>query len=97
VATYEYRCEEHGVFDASRPLGTAPASLECPACGVLAGRVISMPMVLSSSRSAWSAAIERAEKSRHEPEVVSSLPSSGARGRRVMAPMTPALQRLPRP
>ena len=97
MAIYEYRCEEHGAFDVSRPLGTAPASVACPACGVDAARVVSMPMVLSAKRTAWSAAIERAEKSRHEPEVVSAPPRAGGRSRIKTAPMTPALQRLPRP
>jgi hypothetical protein len=54
-------------------------------------------MVIGSRRGAWSAAIERAERSRHEPEVVSSVPSAGARPRIRTAPMTPQLARLPRP
>jgi hypothetical protein len=54
-----------------------------------------MPSFRSSSRSAWTEAMDRAQKSRHEPEVVSSLPPSGARRRTVA--MTPALRNLPRP
>ena len=54
-------------------------------------------MVLGSSRCAWSAAIERAERSRHEPEVVSSLPTAGARKATKVLPLTPTLRRLPRP
>jgi putative FmdB family regulatory protein len=97
VAIYEYRCEEHGVFDESLPLGTAPGSAACPTCGGQARRIISAPMVRRGNRSTWSAAIERAEKSRHEPEVVTSVPSAGARRRPRVLPLTPTLARLPRP
>ncbi|MFM9959592.1 MAG: FmdB family zinc ribbon protein [Phycisphaerales bacterium] len=97
MAIYEYRCKQHGVFEITRPLGTAPASAPCSACGSEARRVISLPMVISGRRSAWSAAIEHAEKSRYEPEVVTSVPASGARRRTPVLPLTPVLQRLPRP
>ena len=97
MAIYEYRCDQDGVFETSRPIGTAPESAACPACGSEARRIVSMPMVMCSSRSAWSAAIEHAEKSAHEPEVVTSLPSTGARRPARVAKMTPALARLPRP
>jgi hypothetical protein len=43
------------------------------------------------------AALDREEKSRYEPDVVTSLPRSGNRKATPMAPMTPALARLPRP
>jgi len=42
-------------------------------------------------------ALDRAEKSRDEPEVVTSLPPSGGRRRQRAAPPNPALSRLPRP
>jgi putative FmdB family regulatory protein len=97
VAIYEYRCERDGVFDIARPLGTAPQTAACPACGHEAARVISLPTIKSSSRSPLFAAIEHAEKSRHEPEVVSSVPATGAKRPVRMAKMTPELARLPRP
>lgn len=97
MALYEYRCETDGNFDIQRPLGTAPESVACAVCGAASRRVISAPMVLTSNRSAWSAAIAHAEKSRHEPEVVSSLPSAGPGRRITTAQMTPALRSLPRP
>jgi putative FmdB family regulatory protein len=100
VATYEYRCEQDGVFEVTRPLGTAPESVTCSVCGSEARRVISIPMLSPSSGSrarALSAAIEHAEKSRDEPDVVTSLPSTGARRRTPVLPLTPTLQRLPRP
>jgi putative FmdB family regulatory protein len=97
MATYTYRCERDGVFDVSRPIGTAPKSVACPACGGKAQRVISVPMIRCGTRSLYSAAIERAEKSRYEPEVVTSVPSAGAVNPVRWANMTPALARLPRP
>ncbi len=97
MAIYEYRCEQHGPFDVSRPLGTAAQTEPCPECGAAASRVISAPMVRSSARNGVFAAIERADKSRHEPEVVTSLPRTGVYKRTPMATMTPQRARLPRP
>ena len=96
MATYEYRCDQDGVFEVSRPLGTAPESIGCAVCSSEAMRVFSAPMLFRGSRALF-AAIDHAEKSRDEPDVVTSLPSTGARRRTPMARMTPALQRLPRP
>ena len=60
MAIYEYRCDQDGVFEVMRPLGTAPAAVACPVCNREAPRIVSAPMILTTSRSAWSAAIERA-------------------------------------
>lgn len=97
VAIYEFLCEQHGVFEAHLPIGTAPAEQACPCCGAPARRIVSAPMVIGSSRSAWSGAIERAARTAHEPEVVSSVPPAGARRRIRTVPLTPQLARLPRP
>jgi hypothetical protein len=59
--------------------------------------VISAPMLKNASRIGMYAAIERAEKSAHEPDVVSSIPRAGARKRTPVLPLTPTLARLPRP
>jgi putative FmdB family regulatory protein len=92
---YEYRCDEEGEFEVMRPIGTAPATLPCPVCGTESRRVFSMPMLRSASKSGWNSAIDHAEKSRFEPDVVRSLPPSRAANR--TAQMTPALRSLPRP
>jgi putative FmdB family regulatory protein len=97
MATYEYQCEEDGVFEVTRPLGTAPESVTCAVCGSEARRIISIPMVRRASRTPLTAAIDRAEKSRYEPDVVTSLPSTGARRPTRVLPLTPTLARLPRP
>ena len=97
MAIYEYRCDQDGVFEVTRPLGTAPESVTCSVCGSEARRVMSIPMVIGRSRCALVAAIDHAEKSRHEPDVVTSLPSAGAWRRTTVLPLTPTLARLPRP
>jgi putative FmdB family regulatory protein len=97
MAIYEFRCAHDGVFEISRPMGTAPDAAECPRCGAAAPRMISAPRIVTRARSTWTSAIDRAAKSAHEPEVVSSVPSAGARRRIRTATMTPALARLPRP
>lgn len=96
MATYEYRCERHGMVEEFRPLGTAPAMVACPVCGDEARRVFSVP-ALRRSNPEIVAAIDRSEKTRDEPEVVTAIPSKGARRPVRWAPNDPRLQRLPRP
>ena len=67
MATYEYRCDDDGIVDVARPLGTAPKSITCPVCGKGASRVFSMPM-LSSLSPELVTAIDHAEKTRDEPD-----------------------------
>lgn len=97
MAIYEYRCDEHGLFEIMRPLGTAPQSAPCAVCGRDAVRAISVPRLVSAARAGVFAAIERADNSRYEPAVVSSIPASGAYRRPRTATLTPARARLPRP
>jgi putative FmdB family regulatory protein len=96
VALYEYRCDTDGVFDARWPLGSAPASVTCPVCNREAMRVFSKPMLMTASRELV-AAVDHAEKTRDEPDLVTSLPPTGARRRTPVLPLTPTLRRLPRP
>ena len=96
LATYEYRCARHGVVEINRPVGAAEARVPCPVCEDAAVRVYSAPMISVAPRAAV-AAIDRTEKTRDEPEVVSSLPPRHPSKRTPMAPPNPALQRLPRP
>jgi putative FmdB family regulatory protein len=97
MAIYEYRCDQDGLFEIARPLGTAPESAACCVCGGEARRAFSVAMVKLASRTAVFAAMDRAEKSCHEPDVVTALPSTGARSRTPELPLTPALRGLPRP
>ena len=60
-------------------------------------RVFTNPMVKSSVPRALVAALDHEEKTRYEPDVVTSIPASGNRKPTPMAPLTPQLARLPRP
>jgi hypothetical protein len=97
MAIYEYVCARDGVREASWPLGRAAESVPCDVCGEEATRVFSVPSLPFSSgvRRDVGATMDRAERSRTEPDVVSSVPPR--RGRAPTAPLTPALRRLPRP
>ncbi len=96
MALYEYRCERHGAFDVTRAIGTAPASVACPVCSRAARRVFSPPL-LAHTPPGLVAAIDHAEKTRDEPDLVTSLPPADARRRTPVLPLTPTLRRLPRP
>lgn len=96
MATYEYRCIQDGVFELRQPMGTAEPKRRCPTCDGDAMRVFSAPRLSVGSRELV-AAIDRTEKTRDEPEVVSALPPRRAGTRRPMAARNPALRRLPRP
>ena len=96
MAIYEYRCDTDGAFEVMRPMGTPSASTACPVCNSEARRVFSKPMLARTPRAVVTA-IDHAEKTRDEPEVVTSLPPAGARRRTPVLPLTPTLRRLPRP
>jgi hypothetical protein len=96
MVQYRYRCVVDGVFDVSRTMGTAERRARCPVCDSEAVRVFSAPM-LSMTPGALMAAIDGTEKTRDEPEVVSSLPPNRTRTRAPAVAANPALQRLPRP
>ncbi len=96
MAIYEYRCDRDGAFEVTLPIGTAPASIACPQCATEAGRVFSSPMMSFTPRPLV-AALDHEEKTRHEPDVVTSLPRAPAHQRTPVAPLTPTLAKLPRP
>jgi putative FmdB family regulatory protein len=95
VAIYEYQCNRHDVFEIVRPLGTAPAIAACPTCGAMARRIISLPSIRCGPRVGIFAAVDHADKSRFEPEVVGAPPPLKRRSN--VVPLTPQLARLPRP
>ena len=97
MTLYEYRCPEHGETSVSLPMGTAPPSVACPVCDSPAERVYHAPMLMTSRSSRRMSLIDRCEKTRDEPEVVTSLPRRDPQKRTPLAPANPALRRLPRP
>ena len=96
MAIYEYRCERDGSFEVTLPIGTAPASIACPQCANEADRVFSSPMVSFAPRELV-AALDHAEKTKSDPDIVTSLPRRPKHERTPMAPLTPTLRKLPRP
>ncbi|MEU6268486.1 FmdB family zinc ribbon protein [Saccharopolyspora shandongensis] len=90
MATYEYDCPRCGRFETHQPMGTAPASHECRHCGRPARRIFSAPH-LAAVPARLAAALDRAERSGAEPEVVTEVP----RGK--PPEPHPSLSRLPRP
>ncbi|MGB2712144.1 MAG: zinc ribbon domain-containing protein, partial [Conexibacter sp.] len=67
MAIYEYRCDRHGAFEVTRPIGTASASVACPVCEREARRVFTKPMI-SSTPPGLVAALDHAEKTREQPD-----------------------------
>ncbi|SHK69308.1 putative regulatory protein, FmdB family [Pseudonocardia thermophila] len=93
MATYSYRCAADGAVDVRLPIGTAPSVIDCPACGAPAQRRYTSPMLGLAHKGAM-ALLDRAERSRTEPEVVTSLPT---KARRPAPKLDPRTARLPRP
>ncbi len=66
---YEFLCRECGPFEQRRSFGEAGSSTRCPSCSEEARRIYSTPATRKMS-TALSNAMNRVEKSAHEPEVV---------------------------
>lgn len=67
---YAYWCEIDGLLEIRRPLADAGAPLTCPYCGKLARRLFTPPNVPRTPK--WIVeGLQREERSRHEPRVVS--------------------------
>ena len=96
MVAYEYRCSSHGVFVVTQSMGDATDTVACLACDQDAVRVYSAPMLRRAPPNRV-ALIDKAEKSRDEPELVTSLPPHHPSKRTPLAPPNPTLQRLPRP
>jgi putative FmdB family regulatory protein len=90
MATYEYECSRCGRFETHQPMGTASDSHACPECRRPARRIFSAPHFTAVPEQ-LATALEREQRSREEPEVVTGVP------RRQRRPKPhPALSRLPR-
>ncbi len=66
---YDFVCEDCGPFEQWRSFAEVGDPMACPSCGGQAKRVYSMPNT-KKMPTALSGAMDRAEKSAHEPEVV---------------------------
>ena len=96
MATYQYRCDEHGLVETTRPIGTAPAELSCTACGRPARRTWSSPRLALADRRVVSL-LDRTERTRESPDVVTALPARPPGRRTPQVRASPAQRRLPRP
>jgi len=80
VPTYEFLCEDCGSFEERRSFEEA-GEAACPECGAEARRVYTMPNT-KRVPAGLSKAMERAEKSSHEPEVVRRPAGGSGKGHR---------------
>lgn len=92
---YEFRCAEGHDTEQRLPMSTETREIECPTCGAVATRRIS---VTSAPRmnSPQAGAIAAAENSAHAPAVVNSVPQAGNR-RATPVTHNPRHQQLPKP
>ena len=93
MATYLYRCPEHGIIQVRRPMGSAPSQHDCPSCDRTATRVFTAPGLRSGSP-VHRALLDRTAATADSPAVVAAPPSSRTPATR---PAHPAHSRLPRP
>lgn len=92
---YEFRCSDGETTEAQYPMAEVPDSIECPTCGNRARRRTSSPRLSRAGSSAYQL-IESTGRSAHEPEVVTSLPTSG-RPVKQQYTSNPLHSKLPRP
>ncbi len=94
MVRYEYGCPRDGRFDAPAPMGAAPSTAPCPRCAGDAPRVWT-PVATRRGSDSARRLLERSERSRDEPSVVTTLPGRSAPARRATA--NPLHHTLPRP
>lgn len=85
---YEYECPRCGVTEVLFSMRDRPSAIQCPTCGGEASFIMSAPALPSTARPLRSA-LERAEKSRHEPTIARRGASQGGH-----QAVNPKLQRL---
>lgn len=92
---YEFRCPHCGVFEAMHHMSEVPGSRTCRNCSETAVRVFS-PIGLSALASDRAKAIGDAERSAHEPEIVTRVPNHPG-GSQPRTTQDPRHLNLPRP
>jgi putative FmdB family regulatory protein len=68
MPVYEYQCKKHGIFEAFNTISSCRDDVPCPRCSQGAKRVLSAPH-LSLMAPHTRIALDRNDKSRHEPHV----------------------------
>lgn len=64
---YDYKCREHGLFHELATMAESGDPKACPHCGTLSARVIVVPPVLRELAASMREALDRNERSRHQP------------------------------
>lgn len=67
MPVYDYKCPEHGIFHELATLENHANPASCPQCRKLAPRIIIMAPKIAQMASATRSAMEKNERSRHEP------------------------------
>lgn len=103
---YAYRCSDcsggadRPDFEVPLPMGSAPGSLPCPACGSPSPRRFTAPNLSRASSGAYRL-IESTQRSAAEPAVVRSPAGPRTAGQRTAGPRNitanPLHRKLPRP
>jgi putative FmdB family regulatory protein len=75
---YEYECVDHGVFEDQRSIARSDEDGSCPVCENQSPRIVSAPNLGRMERSQVKA-MDRNEKSRHEPRVVQAVQAAPQR------------------
>jgi putative FmdB family regulatory protein len=94
MAMYQFTCPACGRFDVNCPMQDVTPTTTCPRCSGVARRQWTVPatrLVATGMRTM----LDVQDASRHEPQVVSSVPTDPGRSRRITT--DPRHRRLPRP
>lgn len=95
---YEFRCDEGHTKEERMSMSSETREIECPSCGGVATRRISVTSAprMNSPRSSAVDALTSAENSAHSPAVVNSIPRSG-NARATPVSHNPQHAQLPKP
>ncbi|WP_221801613.1 FmdB family zinc ribbon protein [Oceanobacter mangrovi] len=69
---YEYKCPHHGVFQELAPMQQHDQPKPCPQCQTVSARVIVLPPEIARVLRETRAAMERNEKARESPDVMTA-------------------------
>jgi len=67
MPVYDYKCKDHGVFDALATMAQSSDPAQCPQCNELCSRVIILPPEMFKMDKAKKQGHETNERNQHEP------------------------------
>nr|WP_137725592.1 zinc ribbon domain-containing protein [Prescottella subtropica] len=92
---YQFRCAQCGPFDAAHPMTSVPDAADCPDCGEVSRRQITVPRLGRGSSTAMHL-LDATARSAHEPAVVTGA-RPGTRHTIQKVTTDPLHRKLPRP